>query len=91
MKSNKSKHSQLTMNDGNTIPHRDTCIYLGNNSSIAYYKCIINRAVNHLYVKINCLFQISHSLSVAHYFIYLTCTLWIFTAVHDGNIMIKIH
>ena len=41
MKSNKSKHFQLTMNDGNTIPHRDTCIYLGNNSSIAYYNVLL--------------------------------------------------
>ena len=56
---------------------------------VTYIQIILDNAVNELYMRTNCL--IFHYLSVAHYLIYLTRTLYIFMVVHYGNIMTKIY
>ena len=71
-KSSTSKDPQLFMNDGSIISYVDTCNHLGNILSIKSDKVILDKAVNELYMRTNCL--MSDFLSVTHYLIYLTRT-----------------
>ena len=74
-KFSKSRDPQLFMNDGSIIPSVDTCSHLGNTISLKSDKIILDNAVNDLYMRTNCrLSDFFYFLSVAHYFIYLTCT-----------------
>ena len=54
-KSSKSKDPQLFMSDASIIPYVDICNYLGNTISIKFDKKILDKAVNDLYMRTNCL------------------------------------
>ena len=70
-KSSTSKDPQLFMNDGSIIPYVDTCNHLGNTISIKSNKLILDKTVNELYVRTNCLlsdFLFSECSTLSHFF-----------------------